>query len=234
MNRKEKELRLWKDWKKHDNKEARNELLDSMKPVMYGQINKFRSSPIPDSALESKAKRLTLKAFDTYDPSKAQLNTHVTNHLKRLQRFVIDYQNVGKIPEHRALAISKFQNVKGNLTEELDREPTIYELADELDWDPKEVDRMQSEMRKDLNIKQKSQSDENPGGFYDFTISQPDELQKAIEFVYHDSDSEKKKIIEYVFSEDLKTSEIANKLGRSESYIRKKMKEIARDIDDVR
>lgn len=75
---------------------------------------------------------LALQAFDTYDPAKGKLNTHVMNYLKHLQRYVLDYQNVGKIPEHRGIAISKFQNRQSELQDNLGREPNVKELADEL------------------------------------------------------------------------------------------------------
>jgi DNA-directed RNA polymerase specialized sigma subunit len=103
-----------------------------MRPVYQKEANKFKSAPLPNSAIESQAKILTLKAFETYDPSKSQLNTHVTNHLKHLQRYVLEYQNIGKIPEHRGLAIGKYQTVFDNLKEDLGREPTDMELADNL------------------------------------------------------------------------------------------------------
>jgi len=100
--------------------------------LLQKEVNKYAASPLPRTSLETEARILALKAFDSYDPNKAQLNTHVTNHLKHLQRYVLTYQNIGKIPEHRGIAISKFQNIKENLTEDLDREPTIVELADAL------------------------------------------------------------------------------------------------------
>ena len=132
MNTKEKEFKLWEDWSSKEDYKARNELLTSLNPLLMKQVNKYNASPIPRTALETEARVLALNAFDSYDPSKAQLNTHVTNHLKHLQRFVLNYQNVGKIPESRGLAISKFQNIQSNLTEDLGREPTAIELADNL------------------------------------------------------------------------------------------------------
>ena len=78
MDRKEKELLLWQEWKTTGSNRARNELLRSIDPLLQKQVNKFQSSPIPRTALETEARMLALKAFETYDPSKAQLNTHVT------------------------------------------------------------------------------------------------------------------------------------------------------------
>jgi DNA-directed RNA polymerase sigma subunit (sigma70/sigma32) len=194
------------------------------------QVNKFNASPIPRAALETEAKMLALNAFDSYDPSKAQLNTHVTNHLKHLQRYVLNYQNVGKIPESRGLAISKFENVKSNLAEDLGRDPTAVELSDTLQWSLPEVERMSIELRKDLTIMQIEDSFDS-GGFYDDTIEERPGVKNALEFAYFDATPEEKKILEYTFGIKGQLREpisiIAMKLGKTESYVRNKQKKLA-------
>lgn len=236
MTRKEKEFKLWKQWKEDDDEQARDELLRSLAPLLNDKVNKFTKSPIPNNALRTKARNLALKAFETYDPDKAQLNTHVTNHLKHLQRYVLNYQNVGKIPEHRGIAISRFQNTKSFMEDDLQREPNVKELADTLNWSMAEVERMQRELRSDLNLTQKENDDE--GGFFDFTFQHTDPLRDSIEFVYFDSNDEEKKILEYTFGfggeQEHNITEIAKKLRRSPSYVKTRMKRLAREIQNVR
>jgi len=238
MDRKEKELKLWEEWKFNRNIRARDELLKSLRPLLAKEINKFSTSPIPRPALETEAKVLALKAFETYDPKRAQLNTHVTNHLKHLQRYVLTYQNIGKIPEHRGLAIGKFQTTKETLMEELDREPTLVELADALHWPLAEVERMQTELRRDLNMARAMQEEES-GQFFDL-LQKPgqDPLKEAIEYVYFDASPEDKKILEYAFGiggqQILRPREIAQKLNRTENYIRTRFKILASEINYVR
>jgi len=82
---------------------AKYKLLDSLNPIITSQVNKYAGSGLPPSALKLEAKRLTNKAIQSYDPNKAQLNTHVINNLKKLSRFVMNYQNIGHIPEPRVL-----------------------------------------------------------------------------------------------------------------------------------
>ena len=66
MDRKEKELSLWRDWKNTGSNRARNEVLRSMDPLLQKQVNKFQSSPIPRTALETEARMLALKAFECF------------------------------------------------------------------------------------------------------------------------------------------------------------------------
>lgn len=233
MNNKEQEMAWWQDWDQNQNKKSRNKLLKSLAPLLNKEVNKFIASPIPRPALETEANMLALNAFKSYDPNKAQLNTHVTNHLKHLQRYVLNYQNVGRIPEHRGIAISRFQNIQDNLSEDLDREPTIVELADALSWSPAEVERMQIELRRDLSIASKEDGDDLKG-FFDYSFSQTNTLKEAIEFVYFDSGSEDKKILEFIFGiggkQILAPKEIGLKLNKPDTYIKRRLKILAREI----
>ena len=208
-----------------------------MRPVYQKEANKFKAAPIPNSAIESQAKILTLKAFETYDPLKSQLNTHVTNHLKHLQRYVLEYQNIGKIPEHRGLAIGKYQTVFDNLKEDLGREPTDMELADNLGWSTMEIGRMQSELRKDLMMNTLG-DEEDLTDFFDFSFNNDSGVDKeALQYVYFDADYQGKKILERFFGmhghQQKNVSEIAQELGISEYYVRTKAKELAKEIKET-
>ncbi len=228
---KTKEFELWQAYKNGD-VQARNRLLTSLDPLLKKNVNKYVNSGLPRESLETEARFLAAKAFESYDPSKAQLNTHVTNHLKHLQRFVIEYQNIAKIPENRAIQISKFQNIKANLSEKLNREPNVIELAEELNWSPAEVERMISENRKDLTMI----SGEDI--FYEDQFRAQDLTVEAIWFVYYDVDNEDKKILEYTFglfgNTKIPVQEIALKIGKPESYVLKRYKELAEKINGAR
>lgn len=230
---KHEELELWKNWKKTGDTQSMNKLLTSMEPFLQSHVNKFNSVPIPRSALESQAKILALKALQTYDPARGtQINTHLGHELKHLNRYVIEYQNVGRIPENRGIAISKFQNIKSNLTEDLNREPTVLELSDALQWSPAEVERMQSELRSDILITQGKEE-----AFFDTTFNPTDQDRDVVEFVYYQSSPEEKKVLEYTFgiggNPKLSTSDIATRLGKTPGEIRTMSKKLAKTIAEA-
>ena len=228
-----KELDLWKLYESGD-KTSLPKLITSMDPIIQSNVNKYSGVPLPRMALESEARRLAVNAFDTYNPNKgAALGTHVTNHLKHLQRFVLQYQNVGKIPEHRGIAISRYHNVKDNLEQDLNRPPTILELSDTLGWALAEVERMESEMRQDLTI---GTGKEETSSFFDTSFYTRDKAKETIRFIYYDPkiDSVKKKIIEYsigIGTPILSTFEIANKLNITEAQVRKIKSELAEEVN---
>lgn len=232
IDTKQYELGLWNQWKAGD-ESAKSALIKSMDPLLQKQVNKYVNSGLPRPALEVEAKKLTLEAMKTYDPSKAALGTHTVNHLKHLQRYVINFQNVGKIPENRALQITRFESTKKNMAEDLGREPNTVELADELSWSVREVDRMESELRKDLAMI--SGKDED---FFEDLMFQRDDTKEAEQFVYYDSSNQDRLIMEYYFGlagkPSLSVADISLRVGKPESFVRRRLKDLGEKINYVR
>lgn len=201
---------------------------------------KYAGVNLPKGAIELEAKKLAIQALESYDPNfGTQINTHVINYLKKLQRFVITYQNVAHIPEPRAIAIGKYQTIYENIESEKGREPTIHELSDAMNWAPIEVERLQSEQRKDLSIT--ADTDDESSGFYYFQNPWDEDNAnlQAIQFVYFDSDPIDKKIMEYTFPDlgkyekSFTKKDIALKLNLSAQEVRKRQKAIAEKLKEV-
>jgi DNA-directed RNA polymerase sigma subunit (sigma70/sigma32) len=228
-----KDIELWREWKSTGSSQTLALLLNSMDSLLQTQINKFMGSNIPRSALEAEARRLAVGAFSTYDPSfNVQLSTHVVNHLKHLQRYVLTYQNVGHIPEHRGIMISRYQGIKDSLEDKLQREPSVLELADTLSWSPGEVERMEIELRKDLFIGQDEEET-----FFDRDYTKSNKFKDLIEFTLYSLTGPKRVVMEYSFGiggKPRKTvSEIARAVRMSEIQVRNIQKEIAESINNA-
>lgn len=223
------ELATWKEWKTTKDPQKLGQLLTSIDPFIQNNINRYAGVPLPRPALESHARVLAIKAFETYDPTKSALNTHVGTHLRHLSRYVLDYQNVGRIPEHRGMQIARYHNAFSGLKDTLGREPSMLEMADHLKWNPAEVERMQAEMRADLNVHQGKEE-----AFFDTDFHNTDQTKDAVMFVYYSSTPEEQKILEYWFGlggiPKKSIAEMAFAMNRSESYIRKKSKELAEEV----
>lgn len=231
MNKKEKEFELWEKWKKTKDNSYLNTLLISYDPLIQKEVNIFKSSPLPEEALKLRALSLTKNAFESYDPSKSQLNTHVTNNLKKLNRFVYEHQNIGKIPEHRILKISQYKSIKEQLLEQLNREPTAFEVADEMKIPLIEVERLETELRQDLQIKNENADEDGRGFFLDPQIYS-DKTTDAVHFVYYSvPDPIDQKILELYFglfgNPKQSVSNIASQLKISYTKANKRLKELA-------
>lgn len=148
----EEQLELWKKYKTGD-KKALGKLINSLSPLIESNVQKYVGAPIPKSALWAEGVKLTIQALDSYSPEMGtNIATHVSNYLKKLYRFVGQYQNVGRIPEHRISKISVLKEAMDRLQDELGREPTVEELADDLKWPITEVERLKREIAKDLLV----------------------------------------------------------------------------------
>ena len=151
IDRKTGELALWKDWKKTESPKVLGKLIDSFAPVIQSTVRKFDTVPLPPSTIAAEAKKQAIAAFKTYDPKAgAALGTHVHNYMLKVNRFVYEHQNIGRIPEHRITQIGTYQAVKSELRVKRGREPSAAELADELNWSLAEVERMERELRREV------------------------------------------------------------------------------------
>lgn len=233
---KERELDLYNRWRRGDTA-AKKELLGSLEPLIRQQVNKFYKSGIPEFAIRAEGFKLASGAIDTYDPNKAQLNTHVTNYLKKLSRFVTNYQNVGHIPEPRALLIGKYNTIYSNLESDKGREPTVAELSDAMQLPPAEIDRLQTELRADLSLT--LDEDEDEVGFYAFTREEESDprVRQAIETVYFEADPIDKKIMEYHFglygTPKLKSKDIARKLNLRDAELKLRKNKLGEEINEL-
>lgn len=238
--KKDYEIELFNKFKENNDLEAKKELLKSLTPLITSQANKFINSGLPPLAIKLEGIRLSSGAIDTYDPSKAQLNTHIINNLKKLSRFVTNYQNVGHIPEPRALMIGKYNTIYSNLNEDKGREPTAEELADSMQVPITEIERLQTELRKDLSLNLvDDENDSDDGtGFYQYISGDQNPKQKeAIEFVYFDSDPVEKKILEWTLglygNPILSTKDILTKLKLSDLELKKIKEKLAKEISEL-
>jgi len=236
---KEREFELYNQFKVDNNKSAKKELIHSLTPLIRSQVGKYKNSGLPYASLELEGRRLTSQAIDSYDPKMGtQLNTHVMTHLQKLSRFTNTYQNVGYIPEPRALMIGRYNTMFDNLQAEKGREPTVFELSDSMFVPPAEIERLQLEQRNDLHMELPAADSEEGGFSYYVAPSATDpKVREALQFVYFDTEPVNKKILEYTFgmggTPKINASEIKVKLNLTETEFRKRKNILADQIKEL-
>lgn len=145
------ELELWKKWKDSDeHPEHLQPLLALYEPNLTWKAKQWKAPTVPQSAFKLELQNHLIKAFQTYDPSKAALNTHVEQRLQKAKRYNVQNQNMAYIPEGQVKEISKIQKSHDFLSEELGRVPTAEEIADHSGLRVKQVETIQRAMRKDI------------------------------------------------------------------------------------
>ena len=125
--------------------------LKYLNPLIEQRVSQFTDVEIPRYILKLEARKYVIEGLKKYNPrSGASLNTFAYDQLKRLRRFVINYQNTARIPEHIAMQVGQFQSAQRHLQEVLGREPSISELADYLGWANKRVEDLVKLQRREI------------------------------------------------------------------------------------
>ena len=104
-------------------------LLSAVRPVIDSAIKSYAggdASPI----LVSRARRMALDAFGTYNPALAGLKTHLTSRLQGLRRTSADLNDIIHVPEQIRLDRGHLMSAASQLRDELGRDPTDLELSD--------------------------------------------------------------------------------------------------------
>jgi hypothetical protein len=184
---KQDDINAWNQWKKTGDRGDLGYLFNRVEPIIQKEVSRWASGPVARPVLNLEAKKLSLKAFASFDPSKARLNTHLTNNLKGLSRIVYTHTNPARMPEHQVLKLSTFMSAKQGLEEKLGREPTTQELGEDLAWGDGEVARYAGQIRTGY-----STSQPQPPGFDRY-----DADKVFLDFVYNDLVDQDKIVFEH-------------------------------------
>lgn len=223
------EMRLWRQWKRTKDPKVMGELVDSMQPIIQQTTGKFKDVTIPRSAIEAEATHQAIIGIQTYNPKKgAKLSTHVYNRMPKVNRFVYEHQNVGRIPEHRVLKINTYQTAYETLQSDLGREPSAMEISDELGWSLPEVERMERELRKEV-IGSVLESGGN-----DFSFMGANEENKVLGYIYYELSPQEKVVFEnvsgYAGRPILSDNQVARRLNMQPEEVRRIKRRIADKI----
>lgn len=191
--KKTEEHALYHNWQSTQSPQAFQQLYSSMKPLLYEAARKAAyGSNIPESAHQIWAAQNFYDALRTYKPTAGTaLQTHVFNSVhQKAKRLNYLYQNMGHIPEPRAMQIGLYQNIYENMKASLGREPSQAEIADKLGWGMKDVSKIQKEITKDLAMDLGAEEH----GVFESSID-----EEILDYVYYELNGEEQLMYDYVF-----------------------------------
>ena len=143
---------MWQTWKdNNESPEHMEPLLNSLQPLLRRHTNRYAGKvPVHTDAIHAEVTNRSIVALRRYDPTRSQINTHLTNELKAVHRYVVNRQNLSRITEDRANKVGQYQRSTAILYEELGRQPSSQEVADHMKVSLITVTRLEQEVRKDL------------------------------------------------------------------------------------
>jgi DNA-directed RNA polymerase specialized sigma subunit len=120
---------LHQQWMKNQTPEFNGRVLSKVQPIIDTALSSY-AGPSASSALKTRAKLMTLKALQSFDPARGNVRTHLLSQLQGLRRLAAQEQNIISIPEQVGLDFQKLTAAEDELRDRLSRDPSDDEVAD--------------------------------------------------------------------------------------------------------
>lgn len=156
---KEADLALWRTWKQMPTPQNLEALIKQLMPIIKRETMRW-SSLVPSYVLENEAKKLTIKACETYNPNAGTaLSTHVVNALQKLSRTAYKSQSTLSVPEDQRLTFNRYNAAVKHLEDTNGVKPTLHDVSDYLAIKPKKLQKI----IENVGRKEFMESGEGPG-----------------------------------------------------------------------
>lgn len=168
-----------------------------------------------------------------YDPSKAKLNTFMTNELRRLQRIVPQQTSPLPVPEGAALDLRTLKAHEAELTALRGREPTTAELTDSTGLSEKRIEYIRS--RYDIpQVGEQSFVDDEGYTSLPGTLRRDESVW--VDAVYDEVDDIDKKILDWSLGRAgapvLEKTEMARRLGITPAAVTQRSIRLANKLQE--
>jgi DNA-directed RNA polymerase specialized sigma subunit len=201
------------EWKSNPSEENFGKLMKYVGPTISSGLASYAGGK---SSLRTRANILASESFNTFDPTKASLKTHVFNNLKRLQRFQSERGSVVHVPENVRVDGAKVHRFMIEHKDQNGIDPSDAQIADRLGMSKKRVykARYGGETSEAQTIKDK-------GDLHG--TDKPDPHKIWADYVYHDLEPVNQKIFEWTVgyggAPKLSKKDIAYKLNISPAAV---------------
>jgi DNA-directed RNA polymerase specialized sigma subunit len=131
QQKREETQQLWHDWHNGGRKPEHLEpMIQNFQGLIGAKVKEWKPPAIPKSAFEAELTKHVIKAIEGYNPDRgASLNTHVNYRIQKAKRYMVQQQNLARIPEAQAYRIGAIQRAQDELSEQFGRAPTHAEIA---------------------------------------------------------------------------------------------------------
>jgi DNA-directed RNA polymerase specialized sigma subunit len=182
---------------------------------------------------------MALDAMKSYDPSRANLRTHLLAQLQGLHRYAARSESPVRIPEGTALDLNRLRLARERLRDDLNREPSDVELADETGLSLKRLGRLRQLPGPAVVEGQVSKQDQMGAGMWLPPVkSSPvanDLMDSWRSVVYHDSEPSDQVIMQHTFGmfghPVLSNLQIAKKVKLSPGAVSQRRLKIQKKLD---
>lgn len=178
--------------------------------------------------MRSQARLYAAAAVRKFNPaSGASLATWTQSQLQSLQRYRRESQGPVKVPDRASIDAWVIERTSRELGDELGFEPDVMQIADRSGLSVKRIANVRKITRPVASTEQMFDDGSTPADF----------MGEALEYVYSDSDSTDRKIIEmttgYGGSEVMSKKDVAERLGISASQVTRRSDRIGIKLQEM-
>ncbi len=224
----------WKKWDSESTEENFQRLMQAAEPKIQSAVTTFAGRKT-DPVIDLKAKGLASKAFESYDPEKAKLSTHLYQQLQPLKRTVHQRANYLRVSPRAWWDLQNLEKIEKEYKDEAGEPPSTQELADRTGLSNKRIAWLRKFRKGGIPAGLLEKQDPEALSKMRAESNEEERMDKWTRAVYQTLDPRDQKIFEMrtgAFGrEQLPNKEIARRLGISASAVSQRANHIADKLE---
>lgn len=185
-------------WLNNQTPAQNTQILTKVQPIIDTAVSSYVGAS-PSSSIRTRAKLMTLKALQNFDPVRGNVRTHLLSQLQSLRRLAAKEQNIISIPEQVGLDFQKLTEAENALRDRLSRDPSDDEIADNVGLSTRRIKKIRAfhkPIAEGSTVVDTADDYADAGGVASKIPGQTSEQDAWMDFVYGDLDPTNKLIMD--------------------------------------